>query len=173
MKIRSAARRDTARTVHVPVVTGLLGVVAGVLAVLTVIAGVSVWRGEDREDQRIAAMRSARQTAVNLNSLDHRNIQKSLDRVLSGLTGEAKDQWGTMSKDIAQAAQKGQTVTSVQDVRAGLVSMDGDSAEVIVSVTATATSPKVPQGQPRYYRWRFDLTRSDGRWLVSNMRLVA
>ncbi|SEG32119.1 Mce-associated membrane protein [Thermomonospora echinospora] len=174
MKIRrSRDERRPARVVSVPVVTGLLGTAVVVLAVLTVLLGVSVWRADAKEDRRAAAMQSARQTAVNLESLDHRDIDKSLGRVLSGLTGEAKDQWATISKDIAQAARQGQTTTTVQDVRAGVVSMDDDSAEVVVAITAMATSPKVPQGQPRYHRWRFDLTNTDGRWLVSNMRLVA
>ncbi|REE98110.1 hypothetical protein [Thermomonospora umbrina] len=173
MKIRPSSRRDTARTVHIPVVTGLLSVAVAVLTVFTVLLGVSWWRANQAEDERVEAMRSARQTAVNLLSIDHRNVQKSLAQVQGGLTGEARDQWGTMSKDIAQTAQRTRTVSTVQDVRAGVVSMDGDSAEVIVSITALATSPEVKQGQPRYQRWRFDLTETGGRWLVSNMRLVA
>jgi Mce-associated membrane protein len=151
----------------------VLTVVAGALAVLTVWFGLAVWQAEGEEDERAKASQSARQTAVNLASLDHRSIQQGIDRVLSGLTGEARDQWATMSKDVRQSAEKAQSTSSVQDVRAGVVSMDEDSAEVIVAVTAVTTSPSVKQGQPRYYRWRFDLNRKDGRWLVSNMRLVA
>jgi Mce-associated membrane protein len=175
VKIRRSPDRDErpARVVSIPVVTGLLGAAVVVLAVLTVLVGTSVWRADAKEDERARASQSARQTAVNLASLDHRDIQKGLDRVLSGLTGEAKDQWATMAKDVRQSAQKAQSTSTVQEVRAGVVSMDGDSAEVIVAITAVTTSPSVKQGQPRYYRWRFDLNREDGRWLVSNMRLVA
>ncbi|WP_157995884.1 hypothetical protein [Thermomonospora amylolytica] len=174
MKFGRSRDRDTELVVvRVPVVTGLLAVVVVALAVAVAVLGSSVWRAEAREDQRAAAMQSARQTAVNLATIDHRNLPKSLERVASGLTGEAKDQWGTMSADISKAAQQGKSTATVRDMRAGVVSMDEDSAEVIVAVTSVVTSAEVPNGQQRYFRWRFDLTRTDGRWLVSNMRLVA
>ncbi|ACY99867.1 MULTISPECIES: hypothetical protein [Thermomonospora] len=175
MKIRRSRDpdRSSARVIRIPVVTGLLGTVVVVLAVFVAVVGVSVWRAEAREDERAKAAQSARQTAINLASLDYRTIDKGLQQVMNGLTGEAKEQWATMSKDVRQSAEKAKSTSSVQDVRAGVVSMDDDSAEVIVSVSAVTTSPSVKEGQPRYYRWRFDLTRTDGRWLVSNMRLVA
>jgi len=174
VKFRRSRDRDEEQVVvRIPVVNGVLAVVVVALAIAVTLLGISVWKAENREDQRVAAMQAARQTAVNLATIDHRDLPKSLDRVASGLTGEAKDQWGTMSADISKAAQQGKSTATVRDMRAGVVSMDDDSAEVIVALTTVVTSAEVPNGQQRYFRWRFDLTRTDGRWLVSNMRLVA
>ena len=134
--------------------------------------GVSVWHAGDAADQRAAAEQAARQTAINLVSIDYRNVQQGIQRVLSGMTGDIKDEWATQSKTIADTATKNQSTSSVQSVRAGLVSIDGDSAEVIVAVTAVTSSPKVKQGAPRYYRFTMDLTRTGDRWLVSKLGLV-
>lgn len=174
MKTMSRDRADERTERHLPslVASSLLAALVVFLLVVTGVLLKSGWTHDNNEDERDKAQQSARQTAVNLASLDYKNIQKSLDRVLGGLTGEAKDQWATISKDISQTATQAQSTTTVQKVEAGVVSIDGDSAEVIASVTAIATSPKAPQGQPRYQRWRFDLTRTDGKWLVSKLGLV-
>jgi Mce-associated membrane protein len=154
------------------VAAGVLGVVVLALAVTASVLGTRVWQAQDRLDDQAAAEQAARQTAVNLASIDYRTVKQGIDRVLSGMTGEVKSQWATQSKTIADTATKTQSMSTVQDVRAGLVSMDGDSAEAIVAVTAVTTSPKVRQGAPRYYRFTMDLTRVDGRWLVSKLGLV-
>jgi Mce-associated membrane protein len=166
----SPGGRFTGRWARITVL--VLGVVVIVLAVVASMLGVSVWRAKDRADQQARAEQSARQTAVNLASIDYRTVQQGIDRVLSGMTGEVKNQWATQAKTIADTATKNQATSSVQSVRAGVVSMDGDSAEVIVAVTAVTTSPKVKQGAPRYYRFSMDLTRSGDRWLVSKLGLV-
>lgn len=174
MKIRSRDREDERAERDLPILFAgwVLAALVVLLAVGTGLLGFSIWKADAHEDERGKALQSARQTAINLASLDYRSIQKSLDQVQAGLTGEAKDQWGTISKDISETATKAQSTTTVQQVKAGVVSIDGDSAEVIASVTAIATSPKAPQGQPRYQRWRFDLTQTDGKWLVSKLGLV-
>jgi Mce-associated membrane protein len=149
-----------------------LGVVVIALVVAVAVLGTLVWRSQGALDERAAAEQSARQTAVNLASIDYRTVTQGIDRVLSGMTGEVKTQWATQSKTIADTATKTQSMSTVQSVNAGVVSMDDDSAEVIVAVTAVTTSPKVRQGAPRYYRFTMDLSRVDGRWLVSKLGLV-
>ncbi|MBC6461370.1 nuclear transport factor 2 family protein [Actinomadura sp. HBU206391] len=142
------------------------------LAVAASSLGLSVWRARDAADREAGAEQAARQTAVNMVSIDYRNIQQGIDRVLGGMTGDIKNQWATQAKTISDTATKNQATSTVQSVRAGVVSIDGDSAEVIVAVTAVTSSPKVKQAAPRYYRFSMDLKRVDGRWLVSKLGLV-
>ncbi|RAY15166.1 hypothetical protein DPM19_10590 [Actinomadura craniellae] len=142
---------------------------------LTVVAGLlgtQVWRARDRAADREAALQAARQTAVNMGSLDYRNIQKNIDQVLTGLTGEAKNQWGTQSRTVIAAATQAQARWTVQSVKGGVVSLDGDSAEVAVAVTVLIVSKQAPNGTTVNNRWVLELTRTDGRWLVSKTGLV-
>jgi Mce-associated membrane protein len=149
-----------------------LGVVIAVLVVAAGVLGQRIWSAERDEDRRAAALQSARQTAINMQTLDHKNLQKDIDRVTGGMTGTAKDQWATLAKTLADTVSKTKTASSVQTARAGLVSMDRDSAEVIVWVSAISTNEKVPQGMPMTGRWDFELTRDGDRWLVSKLGVV-
>ncbi|MCP9952984.1 nuclear transport factor 2 family protein [Actinomadura madurae] len=67
---------------------------------------------------------------------------------------------------------KAKAKATVSDVDAALVSMDGDSAEVMVSLTGTVTNDKVKNGTPQGYRYQMELTRVDDRWLVSGLEVV-
>jgi len=149
-----------------------LSVVIAVLAVAAVVLGREVWAAQREQDQRAAALQSAKQTAINMQTLDHKNLQRDIDRVTSGMTGTAKDQWATLAKTLADTVSKTKTTSSVQSARAGVVSIDRDSAEVIVWVSAISTNEKVPQGAPMTGRWDFELTREGDRWLVSKLGVV-
>jgi Mce-associated membrane protein len=150
----------------------LAALVAG-LAVWATILGLGVRSGESKADRQDAVRQAARQEAVNLVSIDYRNAQQDVDRVLSGTTGEAKDQWAQLSKQFVDQIAKAQATSTVQsDPKVGIVAMDDDSAEVIVSVSSLVASPKVRQGTPRNFRFSMNLARTDGRWLVSKLGLV-
>ncbi|HEU5158770.1 MAG TPA: hypothetical protein VFU43_17360 [Streptosporangiaceae bacterium] len=150
----------------------LAALVAG-LAVWATIQGLDVRAGERRAQQQDAVRLAARQQAVNLVSVDYRNAQQDVDRVLSGTTGAAKDQWAQLSRQFVDQIVKAQATSIVQsDPKVGIVAMDGDSAEVIVSVSSVVSSPKVRQGTPRNFRFSMNLDRTDGRWLVSKLGLV-
>lgn len=150
----------------------LAAVVVG-LAVWASILGLDVRSSEHKAQQQDAVRQAARQEAVNLVSIDYRNAKQDVDRVLSGTTGEAKDQWAQLSKQFVDQIAKAQATSTVQaDPKVGIVTMDDDSAEVIVSVSSVVSSPKVKQGTPRNFRFSMNLARTDGRWLVSKLGLV-
>jgi Mce-associated membrane protein len=151
----------------------VLGVLAVALAAVVGVYGYGQWwKPRDLAQERAAAAQAARQTGVNLVSMDYREIQKGIDRVLTGMTGDIKNQWATQAKIIADTATKTQTISQVQQVRAAVLSMDGDSAEVMVAINATTTNPQVKQGSPRYYRFEMSMTKDGDRWLVSKMGMV-
>ncbi|WP_329518537.1 hypothetical protein [Spirillospora sp. NBC_01491] len=150
----------------------VLGVLAVALAAAVGVVGLRYRPAHDENERRAAATQAARQTGVNLASIDYRSVQQGIDRVVGGMTGDIKNQWSTQAKIIADTATKTKATSQVQQVRAGVVSLDEDSAEVIVAISATTTSPQVPQGTPRNWRFAMGLTRVDGRWLVSKMGIV-
>ncbi|WP_018654823.1 hypothetical protein [Actinomadura flavalba] len=155
------------------------GPLAVVLAVLAVaLAGVAVWVGlavHDRaeaDEQRTKAAQTARQFGVNLNSLDHEQAQRDLDRILAVTTGGLKDTLASQSKTLLDQLAKTKAKSTVSEPIAAVVAMDGDSAEVMVSMNAVVTNDKVKNAAPRPWRCVMDLERKDGRWLVAKMELV-
>ncbi|KAB2351075.1 hypothetical protein F8566_06500 [Actinomadura rudentiformis] len=150
----------------------VLGVLVIGLAVAVAWVGVIVWQKKSDADQRAKAVQAARQTGVNLMTVDHASAQKDLDRILAGTTGDLKNQLATQSKVFIDSVTKAQTKSTVSQVDAAVVSIDGDSAEVMVSLNGMVTNPKVPGGVTRPYRYLMDLTKSGDRWLVSKLEMV-
>ncbi|WP_307796999.1 hypothetical protein [Actinomadura barringtoniae] len=168
MKVSDEEPRTGAATVTALV----LGVLVIGLAVAVVWLGVVFYQKKDDADQRAKAMQAAKQMGVNLMTVDYNSAQKDLDRILSGATGDLKNQLGTQAKIFVDSVTKAQTKSTVDQVDAAVVSIDGDSAEVMVSLNGMVSNPKVPGGVKRPYRYLMDLTRSGDRWLVSKLEMV-
>ncbi len=154
------------------ITTIVLGVLVVALVVATGVLGVRTWQGKKEADERAKAAQAARQMGVNLMSLDHETAQQDLDRIVAGTTGELKNKFSTQSKVLLDQLSKTQAKSVVDKVEAGVVSIDDDSAEVMVSLNGTVTNPKVKEGAPRAYRYLMDLTRVGDRWLVSELEVV-
>ncbi|WUI00299.1 hypothetical protein OHR68_00275 [Spirillospora sp. NBC_00431] len=160
-------RRGRALTI----VVTLSAVVAG-LAIAAGWLGVVTLQNRDEADQKAKAIQSARQMGVNLMSLDASTAQRDLDRIVAGTTGDLKDKLASQSKAFMDQVTKYKAKSTVSDVNAALVSIDGDSAEVMVSLNGTVTNDKVKNGTAQGYRYQMDLTRVDDRWLVSGLEVV-
>jgi Mce-associated membrane protein len=66
-------------------------------------------------------------------------------------------------------------VSSVKQVKAGLVSSDQDSAQVIVGVVAPTSNTATPKAVDKTYRLRLDLQRTSDTttpWKVINLVFV-
>ncbi|WP_433464747.1 hypothetical protein ACQPZP_39350 [Spirillospora sp. CA-142024] len=158
---------------RLPMVTAIaLSVVVVGLAIASGWLGVVSLRNKDEADQKAKATQSARQMGVNLMSLNSDTAQRDLDRIVNGTTGDFKNKLAGQSKAFMDQVTKAKAKSTVTDVDAALVSIDGDSAEVMVSLTGTVTNDKVQNGTPQGYRYQMDLTRVDGRWLVSGLEVV-
>ena len=57
-------------------------------------------------------------------------------------------------------------------LEAGLVSLDDDSARVLVVADSTVTNAAGSDPQRRHYRLQLDLARHGQRWLVSDLQFV-
>ena len=145
--------------------------VAGLLAG-TGWLGFRVWQNGGEADDWAQARQSARQMGVNLLTLDSKTGQQDLDRIVTGSTGELKDELSSQSKVFLDQLNKTKAKSTVTDVEAAVVSIDDDSAEVMVSLNGTVTNEKVKNGVTRAYRYLMQMTKVDDRWLVSQLEMV-
>ncbi|TDB87089.1 hypothetical protein E1264_15850 [Actinomadura sp. KC216] len=155
-----------------PAIAIALSVVVIALAVASGWLGVITLQNRDEADQKAKAIQSARQMGVNLMSLDASTAQRDLDRIVAGTTGNLKNKLASQSKAFMDQITKYKARSTVSDVDAALVSIDDDSAEVMVSLNGTVTNDKVKNGTPQGYRYQMDLSRVDDRWLVSGLEVV-
>lgn len=151
-----------------------------VLLAALVVGGVLLARHRQAVAQQAVrddVLAAARQEAVNFTTLDYRQLDRDLGRVLDGAGGSFKTQFQQQSDQLRQLVTANKAVSVGQVLDAGLVSLDGDSARVLVVADSRVTNTGAPDGQLRRYRMQLDLVRSAdgptrGRWLTSDLQFV-
>lgn len=155
----------------------VLSVVAALLAASTVALALTVKAHlSDRDaldSARSAAVAAARQEIVNLDSLSWMTVDADLARVLTGATGTFKDQFTRAQKDLKPVVVQRKSVSSGTVLFAGVVRADTDTATVLVAVDRTVKDVTDTTGAVAHDRWRVDLEKHGGRWLVSDLQPVA
>jgi Mce-associated membrane protein len=124
---------------------------------------------EDRYDD---VLRAATAEVVAFTTLDYRDIEPSVERVLDGATGDFKEQFESSRPQLEQLSRENESVSEGRVLEAGVVSMDDDSATVVVVADSRVTNVNAPEPQPRHYRLQLDLVLQGDRWLTSDLQFV-
>ncbi|WP_203888133.1 hypothetical protein [Planotetraspora kaengkrachanensis] len=152
------------------------------LLVTVALAGAVVWAGRARDaaravqDDRRSAARAAAVHAVNLLSVDHRTVDDDMKRVLATSTGEEREEYARNEAALKKATIDNKVVQTGVLRATGLASMTGDRrrAEVLIVADAVIDWEDGRNAAPeeRFYRWRMEVTKTGGVWLVSKVELV-
>lgn len=149
--------------------TLLLLLAAVALAVIAGLLAARVHAAEEAQDRRQAILQAARQEAIYLTTLNHKTIDKDIQRIMQGSTGEVEKMFAGKSKLMRELVAKSNAVTTGEVLSSGIVSADHDSAKVLVVADSTVKNKKTPKGAIRHYRMWMTLVRKDGQWLVSKL----
>jgi Mce-associated membrane protein len=148
----------------------------GVVVVALVVGGALLFpRWQDARAEQAGydeVLRAATAEVIAFTTLDYRDIDPAIDRVLSGATGDFKKQFEGSRKQLVALSKQNKSVSKGQVLRAGVVSMDADSARVIVVADSSVTNVNAPEAQPRHYRLQLDLVKQGDRWLTSGLEFV-
>jgi Mce-associated membrane protein len=154
----------------------VLAALSVVLVALSVAFGVTALSHQrdrdDLRDAREAAVTAARQEIINLHTISYQTADADLARVLAGATGKFKEQFSEAKTDLKPIVVANKTVTSAQINAAGVVRADTDSATVLVSVDRTVKDASDTTGAANHFRYRVELEKHGGRWLVSDLQPV-
>lgn len=165
-------RRPSRRAVTAGVtVLAVLALVAAVVVLATTAPVVLDRRAAD--DRRGQVLQEAKQHAVNFTTLDYRTFDDDVELVLDGATGDFREQFGSGVDDVRDLVTQNESVSSGTVSEAGLVSVDDDSARVLVVADTEVSNLSSPDPTPRHYRIQMDLTRTGDRWLVSDLTFVS
>ncbi|MEV4755871.1 hypothetical protein AB0J86_12265 [Micromonospora sp. NPDC049559] len=127
-------------------------------------------RALDRAHQQ--ALAAAKQTTVNFVSISAASVDRDLQRILGGATGEFKEQFGNGQAQVRAAVVENKVDSRGSVLRAGLVSGDRRTAVVLVAIDATVKNTNSPDGRAAHYRIQVDMTNESGKWLVSRLQFV-
>ncbi len=167
-RVRRPSRQ--AVTLGALVVT-VVALVASAVVLATNLPGVLDHRAA--EERRGEVLQEAKQHAVNFTTLDYRTFDEDIELVLDGATGSFRDEFGSGVEEVRELVTQNESVSKGSVSEAGLVSVDDDSATVIVVADTEVSNLASPEPQPRHYRMQLDLTHTGDRWLVSDLTFVS
>ncbi|MEB3031484.1 Mce protein [[Mycobacterium] nativiensis] len=152
----------------------LIAELAAVL-VSTVVVG---WLGFHAEAAHEAAaqremfVRAARQTAIDLTTVDYQNAQGDVQRVLDSATGDFYKRFAEQAPLLIETVtrERSQAVSSVSE--AGLEWQSGDEAQVLVAVSVASTPLGGLDLHPHELRMRMTVQRVGKQAKVSEVEYV-
>ncbi len=149
-----------------------LVVVLALLAAAALVGAVKLRDAAQRDDARAAALSAARQEALNLTSIDGKDIEGDLKRVQSGATGGFAKDFAQRSAQLKSVLTENQVVAEGQVIDAALVRGDLDTATALVVVDSKVKNKAAPDGRANTYRMQLDLERHGNRWLTATLQFV-
>jgi len=153
--------------------TVLAAVVLALALAAAAVTGQRWYADRALERAHAQALAAAKQTSVNFVSVSASSVDRDLQRIVAGATGEFRDEFVRGQAKVRQAVVENDVRSTGSVLRAGLVSGDRRSAVVLVAVDATVRNVKAPDGRPSHYRIQVDVTRDpSGAWLVSRLQFV-
>lgn len=149
------------------------------LALVLIAGGFAAWTGWDwyaaaHDDsagyaaQRDAALAAGEQAVQNLNTLDHRDVERGLDLWESSTTGDLHDQLATGRKEFAAQVRTAKTVTTARVLSGAVTELDDRAgrARILVALRVTVKASGA-QRTDKDSRLLGELTRTGGRWKLS------
>ncbi|MGV0790185.1 hypothetical protein [Mycolicibacterium sp. XJ1819] len=134
--------------------------------------GIQFHQTSRHQAQRNLFLESARQTAVNLTTIDWRQADTDVQRITDGATGTFYDDFSERSQPFIQVVKQAQSQSKGTVTEAGIESDNGDQANVLVAVTVKTTTPASPDDPPRAWRMRLSVQRVGDSMKVSNVEFV-
>jgi Mce-associated membrane protein len=172
---------DAAVSVEKPTEHGLShtrALIAGGLISIAALTAVGGWLGylvyQDRQAhaQRNLYVQVARQTAVNLTTIDYTEVDADIKRILESATGNFYDDFQKRSQPFVDVVKKVQSKSEGTVAEAGLLSETKDQAQVLVAVSVKTTVAAAPEQEPRRWRMRISVQRTGDGAKVSNVDFV-
>jgi Mce-associated membrane protein len=149
------------------------------IATIVALLGLGGWLGfRVHQDNQVQAQRNlyvqvARQTAINLTTIDYTEVDADIKRVLDSATGAFHEEFQNRSQPFVEVVKKVQSKSEGTISEAGLLSYTKDQAQVLVAVavkTSMAAAP--PDQEPRRWRMRLTVDKTGDSAKVSNVEFV-
>jgi len=121
---------------------------------------------------RSDALSAARQSALNLTSIDQEDFEGDVGAVIDGATGEFRSDFAARAGDLERLLVDNDVAAEGQVLESGLVRADRNTATALVVVDSTVRNTATPDGRVNSYRMKLELERVGDRWLPSVLEFV-
>ena len=154
-----------------------LAMLVGIL-VAVVLAGLVGWlsyrfqvshRDAERRDLFVQV---GKQAALNLTTIDYREADSDIKRILDGATGQFHDEFAQRSQPFVSVVKQAKSKSVGTVTEAGLESQTPDAAQVLVAVSVKTSTADGAEQDPRAWRMRISVQKVGDQAKVSNVRFV-
>jgi Mce-associated membrane protein len=148
------------------------------MAVVTAVAAVAGWLGyrayeaHEVQQEHELFLQTARQAALHLTSIDHTRAEEDVQRILDLATGAFHDDFQRRSGSFIEVVKTAQSRSEGSITEAGLESVHGGEAQVLVAVTVNTSNVGAEEQEPRAWRMRITVQKTEGGAKVSNVEFV-
>jgi Mce-associated membrane protein len=149
------------------------------VAVIVALLAVGGWLGfrlhqdDQGRAQRNLYVQVARQTAINLTTINYTEVDADIKRVLDSATGGFHEEFQTRSQPFVEVVKKVQSKTEGTIAEAGLLSYGKDQAQVLVAISVkTSMAGAPPDQEPRRWRMRLTVDKNGDSAKVSKVEFV-
>lgn len=116
---------------------------------------------------------AARREALAFLTLDHRRMDRAVERVLDGATGDFAREYARGRADLVASSRRSQAVSKGRVLHVGIDDGGSDRAVALVAADARVANRSTDgRAQRRFFRLRLTLVRQDDRWLTSGLEFV-
>jgi Mce-associated membrane protein len=148
------------------------------LIVAIALAGLVGWWGyrayQTRQTERDNAtfLKVGRQAALYLTTIDFKEADADVSRILNSATGAFLDDFQKRSQPFIDVVKQARSKSVGTIAAAGLESVTGDQAQVLVAVQVKTSIGGTPDQQPRGWRMRVDVQKVGDDVKVANVQFV-
>jgi len=154
-----------------------LALAFGIAAVLTLGAlagwlGYRAYQGHETAKQRELFLQVARQGAINLTTVSYTEAEADVQRILDSSTGTLYDDFLKRSQPFIEVLKQAQSTSAGTVTSAGLESVNGNEAQVLVTVQVKSSNVGATEQAPRAWRMRMNVRKVGDGAKVSNVTFV-
>lgn len=148
-------------------------VIVAALALVGGWLGYRVYQDRQAQAQRNLYVQVARQTAVNLTTIDYTRVDADIKRILDSATGGFYDDFQKRSQPFVDVVKKVQSKSEGTVAEAALLLPEvNDQAQVLVAVEVKTTMAAAPEQEPHRWRMRLTVQKTRDGPKVSNVDFV-
>ncbi|CAM5740873.1 mammalian cell entry protein [Mycolicibacterium aubagnense] len=154
-------------------------VVAAGLALVVAVGALVGWLGfRAHQAQQDRALRNlyvqtARQAALNLTTISYAEADTDIRRILDSTTGAFRDDFQRRSEPFVAVVKQARSKSEGTVTEAGLESVNGDVAQVLLAVSVRTSLPEAPAGPPRNWRMRISVAKDGATARISGVQFVS
>lgn len=157
---------------------GLRSSLVFILLVIAALAAVGGWFGFQAygtmqlERQHARYLKAGKAAAVKLTTISYTNADADVKRILDSATGQFSDDFRTRSQPFVNMVKRVQSTTVGTVAQAGLESVEGDKARVLVAVEVRTTLGTGGDQPVHVWRMRIEVQQVGDEPKVSNVEFV-